>query len=391
MKHPTIYTLFCAASIALTGCGQKDASEKEPPTVSLNPSAPRLIVELPIEYNTPDGCTLDADGNIIQSIPNFNNPTLFEQGVLTTTPPAVMVMIDKDNQLTEWYRFKPEDLHPETGKVGPMDCAFGPDGHLYLADNQQPYDANRKSRVLRINMENGKPVSTTVVATGFTVSNAVVWKGDTLFVSETILDYTPATTDEPASMVSGVVALTLDEMNAGPVNLAPWDSNAPDPHFIALYTTSGRVGFGADGLCIDAEGSLYCGIFEDGIIMKTTFDAEGNPSEPVLFAQDPEKMASCDGIVWNEADNKIYVADMLNNAVQVVDMDGNVTTLHANGDTDGADGSLDQPCEVLIRGNELIVVNMDWPWESDLLVNKTVEPPFTISAISLLPSCCPAE
>ena len=42
-----------------------------------------------------------------------------------------------------------------------------------------------------------------------------------------------------------------------------------------------------------------------------------------------------------------------------IDMQGKVTTLHKNGDTDGADGSLDQPCEVIIRGNELIIVSMD--------------------------------
>ncbi len=44
---------------------------------------------------------------------------------------------------------------------------------------------------------------------------------------------------------------------------------------------------------------------------------------------------------------------MLNNAVQAVDMLGNVETVWENGDTDGADGSLDQPCEVIVRGDEL--------------------------------------
>ena len=54
-----------------------------------------------------------------------------------------------------------------------------------------------------------------------------------------------------------------------------------------------------------------------------------------------------------------------------------------DGDTDGADGSLDQPCEVMMRGHELIVVSMDMPWESDLLTNTKIDKPYTISSITL--------
>ncbi len=66
-------------------------------------------------------------------------------------------------------------------------------------------------------------------------------------------------------------------------------------------------------------------------------------------------------------------------------MQGNVQTLHKNVDTDGADGLLDQPCEVLIRGNDLIVVNMDMPWDdpNDYLINTKIDQPYTLSTISL--------
>jgi hypothetical protein len=97
-------------------------------------------------------------------------------------------------------------------------------------------------------------------------------------------------------------------------------------------------------------------------------------------------MHCCDGLFWREADDRIYVADMLRNAVQVVDMHGNVSTLCRNGDTDGADGALDQPCEVLVRGDELIVINMDMVFPSELLTNTTVERPFTLSTIALSPA-----
>jgi len=66
-------------------------------------------------------------------------------------------------------------------------------------------------------------------------------------------------------------------------------------------------------------------------------------------------------------------------------MKGNVQTLHKNPDTDGANGSLDQPGEVLIRGNELIVISMNIPWEdpTGLLVHTKIKEPNTISVIPL--------
>jgi sugar lactone lactonase YvrE len=249
---------------------------------------------------------------------------------------------------------------------------------LYFADNQMFFDPAHKSRLMRIVCEDGKPVRCEVAVTGFIVSNAVVWRGDTVYVSETAL----VMPDAPnTGLISGIYAIPKREMDAGTVTLKPYDPVNPDPHLIATFKTSGRVGFGADGLDFDAEGNLYCGIFEDGEIHKTRFLESGKPVTE-LFAKAPN-MASCDGIVYRAADKKIYVADMLLNAVQAVDMQGNVETIHQNGDTDGTGGLLDQPCEVLLRGNELIVINMDMYFESDLLVNTKIDKPYTISAIDL--------
>lgn len=363
-------TLLCTTLImALTGC-----TKKEPATVS----KAKLLVQLPSDCNTPDGATLDAKGNIILSIPNFNNTVLLEAGNITEESPARLLSISPDNKVSSWYAFADEDLHADTGKVGPMDSAFGPDGNLYLADNQFFYDVEQKSRLLRIICEDGKPVRCEVAVTGFIVSNAVAWNGNTIYVSETQL----VAPEEGGKLTSGVYAITLDEMNKGPVALQPYDADNQDPHLVAVYETSGRIGFGADGLCFDDDGNLYCGIFEDGIIYKTAFDADGKAQAPTILAQDP-KMACADGIDFRTKDQKIYVADMLNNAVQVVDLKGNVETLHANPDATGEDGLLDGPCEVLIRGDEVVVVNMDMPWECEWLLNGTIEEPYTVSYIAL--------
>ena len=67
-------------------------------------------------------------------------------------------------------------------------------------------------------------------------------------------------------------------------------------------------------------------------LIKTRFDEDGRPLETTLFAKF-EQMRSADGIVWREKDGRIYVADMLLNAVHAIDGNGGVSTVHQNGDT----------------------------------------------------------
>jgi sugar lactone lactonase YvrE len=346
----------------------------------------RLLLRLPNDHNTPDGATLDAEGNIILSIPNFNNAELLKAKRIDKPSPPKMVMIDKDNHLTTWYEFRQEDMHPSTGHIGPMDFVFGPDGNLYVADMQIFWDGNHKSRVLRINVKDGKPVSMDVVVEGFIVANGAVWKGDTLFVTETVLAHPPKVKEgeKKSQLLSAVYAFKMAELQNGRVTLPPYDEHNPDKHLVKVFRSSGRIGFGADGVTVDGEGNLYTSIIEDGWIYKTRFNDNGEPVDTTLFAKSAN-MASADGGARREKDNRIYVADMLDNAVHAVDSDGNVQTLHKNPDTDGADGSLDQPSDVLIRGNELIVVNMDMPWNDpdDLLVNTQIDEPYTISIIPL--------
>ena len=332
---------------------------------------PALLLELPDFCNTPDGTTLAPNGDIILSVPNFNNNLLKED----KQAPAIMMKISGDNKISVFYKYAKKDLHPETKKVGPMGLDFGPDGNLYVADNQSFFDPKHKSRLLRINMKGGKPVSCDVVVDGFIVSNAVIWRGDTVYVSETYLD------PKPRPLPSGVYAFKISEFKGGkPVKLKPWTKDKADPHLIATFHTSGKIGFGADGLTFDADGNLYCSIFEDGVIYKITFDKAGKVTSNEVWAKAPH-MKSSDGIFYNAPDKKIYVADMVINAVQVVDLSANVVTVASNGNTDGRNGLIDQPCEVIIRGKDLIVVNMDMPFPG--IVNTTFDKPWTLSVIKL--------
>lgn len=380
MKRKQLIPLV--AAVLLMGCNsgqnqQASSGNGSDSTESLSAKV-QPFIKLPSEYNTPDGIAVGKDGTLILSVPNFNNRHLMEQGLISEPSGPFMAIIDKDNSISHWYDFKPEDLHPETGTVGAMDSDFGPDGNLYVADMQVFFDKNHKSRILRINVVDGKPTSVDVVVEGFIASNGMYWHGDHLFVTESVLE---ARED---GLTSGVYAFSLKELQAGkPVQLQPYGNGKGDDHLAVTFESDNHMGFGADGLTFDDEGFLYTTVIEKGQIFRSKLNENNKAVETKLFAESPN-MGGPDGLIFSKERNLFYVADFLNNAVHSIDRDGYVITLQQNGDTDGADGKLDQPAEVALRGNELIIVNMDMAWATPgLSVNTKVDLEYNLSKIDL--------
>ena len=320
-----------------------------------------LFLNLPEYCNTPDGMTLGEDNNIYLSCPNFNNP-LF---------PGLIMKIDPKNQLSIFYAMP---AHPDTKMACPMGLDFGPDGNLYIADNQYFYNKDHKSRLIRIVFKNGKAVKSEVVVDGMNLANAVIWKGNECFVSETRLNLSGE------DGTSGIYRFTLEELGKRTVSLKP---NKEDKHLIAnfktAFTNRGDLA-GSDGLTVDKQGNLYTGNFGNGVMSKISFNEDGTVKSNKIFVQD-KTMTCADGIFYDATKNVIYVADSEKNAIRIVSMDGKVSTLCENGDTDGADGGMDQPCEVLIRGNEMIIANFDMPFPG--LKNSKFDAPYTLSVIKL--------
>ena len=315
----------------------------------------RLLQSLPEYCNTPDGMALDPENNIILACPNFNNEAY----------PGVLMRIDKANRVSLLY---PVPVHPETRRANPMGMEFDAAGNLYLADNQYFTDRNNKSRLLKIEFRNGQPQRTVLVASGLKLSNAVRIHDGYVYLTDTEVR------DDVYPLVSGVYRFQLGEEG---VQIKP---GTDDPHLIAtLKTFNKTLSFGADGMAFDRQGNLYVGNFGDGTVHKLTFDAQGNVGGNTIFARS-ERMKSCDGL-WADSRNNIYVADSVANAIQMILPDGTVKTLAQNGDTDGSDGGLDQPCEVIIRGRQMVVSNFDKPFEG--CVNTKFDAPYTLSVIDL--------
>jgi sugar lactone lactonase YvrE len=171
----------------------------------------------------------------------------------------------------------------------------------------------------------------------------------------------------------------LAELAQGPIQLAKEETD--DPHLLGIIEVHDpELPLGADGLCFDKRGNLYIGNFADGTVHRMSFDAGGKVVSNRIFARAPF-MKSADGLIYDPLSEVIYVADSRSNAVQMVLPDASVRTLASNGDTDGLDGGMDQPCETLLRGRELIVSNMDWPVPGT--INRQYNAPGTLSVIQL--------
>jgi len=121
-------------------------------------------------------------------------------------------------------------------------------------------------------------------------------------------------------------------------------------------------------------------MFGDGAIYKITFNNDGSVKSNELLIRDDD-MQCADGMIYRAKTNTIYVTDSQDNAIHIVTPEGKRTTLWENDDSDGSDGSLDQPAEPLLRGDELIIVNFDMPFPG--LKNTEHDNHHTISVINL--------
>jgi len=351
--------LAVLCGLVVTGCAKKQDKPTEKPDekAAAGLRKAQLLVELPDYCNTPDGMALLPDGSFVLSVPNFNDPNAG----------AFIMKISADNTVSKFFTAPP---HPKTEKAGPMGICLAPSGDLYYADNQFSPETPQTSRVMRIVVKDGQAQEAVTAVSGMNVANAVAIKGDYVYVSETIL------VPESKPLISGIFRFKIGD--EGIELKTPLES---DPHLISkIESYHPTIGFGADGLCFDSKGNLYCGNFADGTIHKITFDEQDNVTSNTIFVKDP-KMKCADGLFCDLKTDRILVADMVQNAIQMIHPDGTVETIAMNGDTDGADGGIDQPCEAILRGDEVIISNMDWPFEG--VVNTTWDKPYTLSVVKL--------
>ena len=343
--------LVCLAGLAmLAGC-------EATPKIS--------AIVLPDQYNTPDGMCLAPDGNILLSMPNFNDPNY----------PAKVVKVDADDKISDVVTLTGA---PGIGKAGPLGIGVASDGNIYISDNPDFGKNIHTSRLVRVVMKDGKAVKAEVVATGFNNANGLACRGDSVYVNECVID------PNASPMPSGVVRFKLSELDAAkPVALM---SGGSDPHFVLKIETKNpdwKVGANGLGICGD---TMYVCNFGDAQLIEAKLGPDGNVVSHKVLAEG-QGMLSTDGLSIDRRTGAVYIADFRDNAVhKVCPKTGKVTTIARNGLTDGAGGALDRPSEPCVRGNKVYVANIDLP-----LAGNTPDKLYTLSVIELPPLKKPCD
>jgi sugar lactone lactonase YvrE len=351
---------------------------------------PKILITLKGRMQQPDGMTINPKTKtVFVNFPNFNYRK-DDSGPKNYPGILARLKITGDTataeELLEYEKAAP---FPETGQVGPMGMFFGPDGHLYVCDNQYFFNKNHKSRMLRVLMDGDNPTGKVeVVVEGTKLSNAALWVGDRMFVTDTFMDI------EGQPQAGCVWMFTLEELSkAGkdgnpPVKVKPLTKMEDDPHCISLSFVKELPGCGnagADGLTADKDGNVYYGNFGNGEVYQIVFDADGKAKTNIIH-EAGEYFGCCDGIFYYAETNEIYVNDSAANAIHAFTPPAPgakavFRTLWENGDTDGADGSLDQPAELVVVDGKMIIANFDWAFPE--LLNTQTGPPNTLSVINL--------
>jgi sugar lactone lactonase YvrE len=344
---------------------------------------PRLLVELPDYAVTPDGMAIAPDGDLVVACPNFAS---YAKGASRPTVAGCFIKIGKDHKVSKLFDCP---VLAETGRACPMGIEFGPDGDLYVVDNQNWGTGNgangeiNQGRILRLKISGGKLAGTTVLAQGISHPNGLRYHQGQIYVTVSKL---PRVKRPDGLMVSAVYRFPANGRGIRVTN------TLADPNLLVSFVTLNKFAqYGADGIVFDSQGNLYVGNFGDGRIHKIVLSSNGMAAQNRVFAKtdhdyslDPAvpgflakavtaKMRTTDGICVDPADN-LYVADFSNNAIAKVTPAGEISVLAQNPDTGGRNGDLNEPGEPVVWQGRLVVSNFDAVFEPDKVAQRHTAP-----------------
>lgn len=368
MKALAVGTAMAAVMTCTQGVYAKETGAK--PAETDNESiinVTELFMELPEDMvNVPDSMTIDKDGNLILTVPNFAD----------TSVPGCVLRIDKDKNLTKWFDVP---VNEETGRANPMGVAFDDEWNMYLVDNQ-PWTGEDlvkdQGRLLKITFdENGELATCTEIATGMEHPNGIRVKDGFVYMTMSSLVQIEAE-DGSGKLVSGVYKFPCDAEGIKVTN------TLEDENLLQTFITENAdCQYGLDGIEFDKEGNLLVGDFGDGEVEKITFNEDGTVKDITSYAKDPANLRTTDGMFMDE-DGTLYIADFSANAVAKVSPDGTVERIAASPDSDGLDGELDQPGEPIVWNGQLILSCFDNVTD-DSKVNTAHDMPATMAVLNL--------
>lgn len=296
-----IFTLCAAAALFCAGAAEK--------------------IQMPETCTNPDGLAVDAAGRLVISAPNNAR----------TQPGAIFRMDAPGGKPYKWFDVP---VHPETGYAAPMGICFGPDGALYVCDNQK----DSKGRLLRFTFKDDKVASCETVACGLENANGVKYHKGRLYMTQAFL--------RQISRADGHLASGLYMFSAAERNVRVTNTRADAQLVFADFTANKTRRVGLNGVAVAPDGTLYVSNYGDGRVWKLTPGFDGRIVGQELFAW--QNMVTPDGLCVDDA-GALYTADMHGCSAVRMAAAGDVRTL--------AQGVFTRPSEPCVWRGSLYVAD----------------------------------
>lgn len=310
----------------------------------------KLFVSLPVNCPTPDGLAIAPNGSLTLACTNYANKG---------NKPGMLLSISPTGKITNIGQTPGKK---KNSKGRPMGIAYAPDGSLYACDS---------GRILRLTFKNGEIATTEIVARGLTSPNGIRIHNGAIYVSLLQMKNIKS-----VNMTSAIYRFSLNDRNVKVT------STENDHQLLFKVETKNPIRqFGLDGLVFDKKGHLYTGNFGDGEIYKLTLNEDGKKvANKEIYAQLPND-TGLDGITIDKTGN-LYVAGFLKNQILKVNTNRDVSIIAQYPDNNSSKGEIDQPSEVIVYGNKLVVSNFDL-LRGEGIVNSKHSAPYTLSYIQL--------
>ena len=280
-------------------------------------------IQMPPTCTTPDGMCIDSKGRLVIAAPNNDR----------RQPGAVFRLDAPGGTPAKWFDVPP---CPESGYASPMGVCFGPEGELYVCDNQK----DSRGRLLRITFKDDRIDSCEAIAVGLDNANGVKYLNGRLYLTQAFL-YGVKRGDGAATSGLYMFAATDRNVRVG---------NTPaDPQCVfSDVTRNPEIRGGLNGVAVDAKGLIYTGNYGDGRVWKLTPGSDGRivKSEELVHAGGGS--VTPDGLCVDAA-GSLYIADMRGDAVERILPSGKLEV--------GRKGGFVRPSEPCVWNGAVYVAN----------------------------------